>query len=501
MAITEIKPLTRIEGDAKLELDTYLDSANKLRVKNGIATKDGTLATPTNNGARYPKFCVTEFRGFEKFIVGETPDTVTRLVPRICGVCPVPHGAASAASIEAACGVTIADNAKAIRRLMAGVHTVHSHLLHIFLLAGRDFLPHTLLDQELANVVTAHNKAQACVAVFGARPVHQAGILPGGMTKTPSSTELSTIKTRMGEINSYLGKLLPQIKAQLLKIPKDVGNRPANYLSSGIPFYSGVSGSFSYYGAAGGVVLRNSSKPMDFGAATIVPFQPANLKEEIIVPYGNTLTLPDQYSYAKRPYYAYNGTNYVVEVGPLARIAVAYKAGDAVVKKNAEALASSLSLSVGEMLSPGMRNRHIARLLETQILIDRIINSWTGAVTTARAYSKPTLKAGTGTGVYEAPRGTLVHKITIGSDLKTAALDIVVPTTINSPAIEEAVADELVEMTPATAALLKHEEDPADINLKLLLGDAALTARSFDPCCSCSSHVIGPKYNGIKVRI
>lgn len=501
MAITEIKPVTRIEGDAKLELDTYVDSAGKLRVKNGISPGDGTLATPTSNGARYPKFCVTEFRGFEKFIVGEAPDTVTRLVPRICGVCPVPHGAASAASIEAAYGVTISDNAKAIRRLMAGVHTVHSHLLHLFLLAGRDFLPHTLLDQELANVVAAHNKAQACVAVFGARPVHQAGILPGGMTKTPSSTELSTIKTRMGEINSYLNKLLPQIKAQLLKIPKDMGNRPANYLSSGIPFYSGVSGSFSYYGASGGVVLRNSAKPLDFGSASLVPFNPSNLKEETIVPYGNSLSLPDQYSYAKRPYYAYNNTNYVVEVGPLARIAVAYRAGDSVVKKSADALASSFGLSVSEMLSPGTRNRHIARLLETQILIDRIINSWAGAVTSASAYASPKKKAGSGTGVYEAPRGTLIHKITIGSNLTTSSLDIVVPTTFNSPAIEEAVADELVEITPATAALLKSGESASDINLKLLLGDAALTVRSFDPCCSCSSHVIGSKYNGLKVQI
>ena len=71
MAAVEIKPVTRIEGDGKLELETYLD-AGKLKAKNLITPNDGTLVLPTDNAARYPKFCVTEFRGFEKVCTWRT---------------------------------------------------------------------------------------------------------------------------------------------------------------------------------------------------------------------------------------------------------------------------------------------------------------------------------------------------------------------------------------------------------------------------------------------
>lgn len=498
MAAVEIKPVTRIEGDGKLELETYLDDAGKLRVKNLITPNDGTLILPTDNASRYPKFCVTEFRGFERFVLGEQPETVTKLVPRICGVCPVPHNMASTCAVEAAYGTTIVNNAKAIRRLMLAVHTVHSHLLHFFVLGGKDFLPQSVISAELANIIHAHNKAQACVAVFGGKPVHPASCIPGGQTKVPSTAEITSIKTRMTEILNYATSLLPTLKGALLSLPNDFGGRPCNYMSSGIPFYSGVSGSFSYYGTSGGVVIRDPANPTDFNKATIVPFDPANVKEEVITPYGSIISLPANYSYTKRPYYAYGGKNYVCEVGPLARLAVAYKAGDTVVKSTVDSIASSWGVTAADILSPTTRNRHITRLIETVIMIDRILNGgWADAVAQVDSYAPPTRKAGSGVGVIEAPRGTLIHRITVGSDLKTASYDCMVPTTANTGAIEEAVADDLMEIRPETAALLGRA--PTD-DEKLLLGDASRSVRGYDPCCSCSSHMIELKYPDGTIR-
>lgn len=491
MTITEIKPVTRIEGDGKLIIDTYADASGKLRAKRSISPSDGTLNVPTDNASRYPKFSVTEFRGFEKFVVGEQPETVAKLVMRICGVCPVPHGVASSNAIEAAYGISISTNAKAIRRLMQALHTIHSHLMHIFILGGRDVLPHSLLDSEFPRIIEAHNKVQACVSVIGRRPVHSAAILPGGQTKAPTADDINTIKARLEEVNGYLVSLMGTLRSNYLNMPNDFGIRSASYLSSGIPFYSGVSGSYSYDGSSGGVILRNSSNPSDFALATIIPFDPANVREEEITPYKQVINSQANYSYARRPYYAYDGVNYVVETGPIARLAVAYKAGDTIVKSKVDGFASSWGLTPNDILSPTSRNRHIARLLETQILIDRVINSWADAVTRESAFADPTKKAGSGIGVVEAPRGVLIHKIAIGTNLNVASLDVIVPTTVNSAAIEEAVADNLVEITPETASLLKASESASDKNLKVLLGDASRTVRSFDPCCSCSSHVLG----------
>ncbi|MDI6724055.1 MAG: nickel-dependent hydrogenase large subunit [Methanobacterium sp.] len=482
----EIKPVTRIEGDGKLELETYLVDG-KLKVKNLLTPSDGTLNLPTDNGARYPKFCVTEFRGFEKFAVGEQPETVTKLVPRICGVCPVPHNMASTCAVEAAYGTNIVNNAKAVRRLMLAVHTVHSHLLHFFVLAGKDMLPHSIIDQELPNIISAHNKAQACVAVFGGKPVHPASCIPGGQTKVPNATEIGQIKARMQEIQSYAVSLLGTLKGALLALPNDFGIRPCNYMSSGVPFYSGVSGSFSYFGTSGGVVIRDSSNPTDFNSATIAPFNPENVKEEVITPYGSVISLPTNYSYTKRPYYAYNGVNYVCEVGPLARLGVAYKAGDSVVKSTVDSIASDWGVAANDILSPSTRNRHITRLIETVIMIEMILNGGWSNIAHVDSYSPPNEKSGYGVGVIEAPRGTLIHRIRVGSDLKTASYDCMVPTTANTGAFEEAVADDLVEIRPETISLLGR--DPTE-DEKLLLGDASRTIRGFDPCCSCSSHMI-----------
>jgi coenzyme F420-reducing hydrogenase alpha subunit len=500
MAITEIKPVTRIEGDGKLELESYTDSAGKLRVKNLLTPNDGTIVLPTDNAARYPKFCVTEFRGFEKFVLGEAPEVVSNLVPRICGVCPIPHAMASSMSIEDAYGTVIPANGKNVRRLMNALHTVHSHLLHIFVLGSRDFLPHAIIDQELANIIDAHNKSQACVSVLGGKPVHAAGIIPGGQTYRPTVDEVDAFKARMAEIKAYAASLLPAISATLLAIPNDFGIRSANYMSSGIPFYTGVAGSYSYNGSSGGVVISDPDSPTDFAAATIVPFNPANVLEEEIVPYGEVADFVEKYSYARRPFYTYGGRNYVVEVGPLARLAVAYKAGDAVVKPAVDAFASSLGVTANDILSPSTRNRHVARVLELLILIDLIIDRWADAVDHSNSDVVPFKKAGSGVGVIEAPRGTLIHKITVASDLTTGFYSAIVPTTVNTPAIEEAVTDDLIEIRPETVALLKPGEDPASKDLKLLLGDASRTVRGFDPCCSCSSHVLVIKYPDGTVR-
>lgn len=69
------------------------------------------------------------------------------------------------------------------------------------------------------------------------------------------------------------------------------------------------------------------------------------------------------------------------------------------------------------------------------MLIDRIVNAWAGAVTQTGSFSYPARKAGSGIGVVEAPRGTLVHNISIDSSLGLSACTLTVPTTINAPAI------------------------------------------------------------------
>jgi sulfhydrogenase subunit alpha len=85
-------------------------------------------------------------------------------------------------------------------------------------------------------------------------------------------------------------------------------------------------------------------------------------------------------------------------------------------------------------------------------------------------------RSGTGTAVTEAPRGLLLHRYTYDAGGRIAAAEVLTPTALNAASVEERFRA-VVERDPAA-------------------GDAALTlrlemvARAYDPCISCSVHLI-----------
>ncbi|PLX96790.1 MAG: hypothetical protein C0621_01260, partial [Desulfuromonas sp.] len=82
-------------------------------------------------------------------------------------------------------------------------------------------------------------------------------------------------------------------------------------------------------------------------------------------------------------------------------------------------------------------------------------------------------KAGTGTALFEAPRGILVHHYAIDSRGRIAAADIITPTAINQCAMEAQLLSDLQGVAPETM-----EEQ------------ASRLIRAFDPCISCAVHLL-----------
>ncbi len=72
---------------------------------------------------------------------------------------------------------------------------------------------------------------------------------------------------------------------------------------------------------------------------------------------------------------------------------------------------------------------------------------------------------GEGYGVYEAPRGTLIHKVVLEADGRISSYKIIVPTMFNIPLIEK-----------STVGFLAKYVD--------------LVPRFYDPCIPCKTHVI-----------
>jgi NAD-reducing hydrogenase large subunit len=84
-----------------------------------------------------------------------------------------------------------------------------------------------------------------------------------------------------------------------------------------------------------------------------------------------------------------------------------------------------------------------------------------------------------GVGVIEAPRGTLIHDYRVGADDLVTACNLIVSTTHNNQAMNEAVrsvAREYLDGHELTEGLLNRIE---------------VAIRAFDPCLSCATHAIG----------
>jgi Ni,Fe-hydrogenase I large subunit len=209
------------------------------------------------------------------------------------------------------------------------------------------------------------------------------------------------------------------------------------------------------------------------------------------------LNTDGKYSWLKAPRY----DNKAMEVGPLARMLVAYASGH---KRVQEAVNGVLkALGVGPAVLFSTLGRIAARGVETLVTAEQL-SVWIDEL--AENMKKGDLKIHNGEkwepsewpseaqgyGLYEAPRGSLGHWVKI-KDKKIENYQIVVPGTWNgSPR------DANGQRGPYEEALIgtpvANPEQPVEI---------LRTVHSFDPCMACAVHVVDPEGNEvtrIKVR-
>jgi len=88
-------------------------------------------------------------------------------------------------------------------------------------------------------------------------------------------------------------------------------------------------------------------------------------------------------------------------------------------------------------------------------------------------------RVGEGVGIIEAPRGTLIHHYRVGDDDLVTMCNLIVSTTHNNQAMNEAVrsvAREYLDGRELTEGLLNRIE---------------VAIRAYDPCLSCATHALG----------
>jgi NAD-reducing hydrogenase large subunit len=88
-------------------------------------------------------------------------------------------------------------------------------------------------------------------------------------------------------------------------------------------------------------------------------------------------------------------------------------------------------------------------------------------------------RAHEGVGVIEAPRGTLIHHYRVGDDDRVQMCNLIVSTTHNNQAMNEAV-----------RAVARERFDGREIT-EGLLNEIEVAIRAYDPCLSCATHALG----------
>jgi [NiFe] hydrogenase large subunit/hydrogenase large subunit len=196
------------------------------------------------------------------------------------------------------------------------------------------------------------------------------------------------------------------------------------------------------------------------------------------------LDTDSKYSWLKSPRY----DDTPVEVGPLARMLVAYGSGHSRVKELVDTVLGVLGVGAEALFST--LGRTAARGIEAQVLAERslevldqlVANIGGGdiAIHNGDLWEPSTWPAtASGFGMHEAPRGSLSHWVTI-NDGAIDQYQIVVPSTWNA-----GPRDGNGERGAYESALLGTPIADPTQPLEILR-----TLHSFDPCMACAAHVL-----------
>jgi [NiFe] hydrogenase large subunit len=193
-----------------------------------------------------------------------------------------------------------------------------------------------------------------------------------------------------------------------------------------------------------------------------------------------------KYSWFKAPRYE----NLPVEVGPLARVLVAYAKGHEDVVPVVDHVLKTLDVPVTALFST--LGRTAARGIET-LVIGKRVEKWImalvenvkgGDTATYQSWEMP--DKGMGYGLNDVPRGSLGHWIQIEGG-KISNYQYVVPSTWNL-----GPRDDKGQMGPVEEALIGTPIADPEKPLEVLR-----TVHSFDPCIACGVHVIDGDSNQV----
>ena len=446
-----IDPVTRLEGHAKI-----------------------TLKTDAQGEVNEAYFSVTQVRGFEKFSQGRPFYEMPALMARICGICPVSHLIASAKACESIMSVQIPPAAAKLRRALNLAQTIQSHALSFFYLSSPDLLlgmDADIAQRNIFGVVKAKPElglagvqlrrfGQHMIELLGRKRIHPGWVIPGGVTEPLSPAKRDEILGMIPQAYANIKLALDWYKQVVDQFKEEAdcfANFPSSFLGmvgedDGLEF---TDGKLRLIDAEGNILLDK--------------LQAAQFDDH----FGEAV---EPFTFMKFPYFKAQGyPQGAYRVGPLARLNIVKHAGTPMADVE---LKEFKQLAQGPVL--GSFYFHHARLIDILFgieTIERILNDPDILSTHVRATAG--VNRLEGSGMAEAPRGTLMHHYKVDENGQMLWANLVIATGQNNHAMNRGILQ--------VAQRYIHNDKLSDG----ILNRVEAVIRTFDPCLSCSTHAYG----------
>lgn len=421
-----------------VDFDLNINEITKVEGSAGLDVK------VTNGKVEYVKFKVQDYKRFyTQAIQGKPIAAVPQLLSRICGTCSIAHLIASIEAVEKTLQYKPSEQTKILRALTYHGLIIRDHALHLYVFVLPDlFNKDSLLDfdetdqvqHQLLHDTFAVKSAGNNLAKYTAgRSVHAPFPIPGGFLKIPDNNGKTVLLEELEKIRPAVLRLI-----ELFLNSTDTLIRPTNYAALKSDDYSYLEGKLC---DMNGVIAEEA----DF----------RNHLEHIVLPYSQA----SAYTFAGQPY----------RVGALARINLNQQALTERTKKDCVT-----ALKV--FPSHNAYHNNLAQAIEILHSVDDTIDILKNNDFKPEKPDKLDLRAATGVGVVEAPRGTLYHKLEIDDKGIVTKGEVIVPTGQNQITIELDIAE----------YIQKNLHQPKD---ELALACEKII-RAYDPCMSCASHFL-----------
>ncbi|KPC64334.1 Ni/Fe hydrogenase subunit alpha [Streptomyces chattanoogensis] len=442
--VLKVESLARVEGEGALQLRLH----------------DGEVTEAQLRIYEPPRF-------FEAFLRGRAYTEPPDITSRVCGICPVAYQMSACRAIEDACGVVVDGQLAALRRLLYCGEWIESQTLHIHLLHAPDFLGgDSVID--LARTHRTHverglalkQAGNAIVELLGGRAIHPVNARIGGFHRVPSRTELRPLEER-------------------LKRARDDAEATVRWVA-GFDFPDAGIDTQLLALAEPGTYAIDSGTPTAMAAPSTVGL-PEDTDRALPTHTFPLPTFPDHVVESQVPHSTalhslLDGHRHLT--GSLARYAISGR------WLPPDVLQVAREAGLGDPREGTVcRNPFrsiIVRAVEVLYAVGEALRLIDGYDPPPRPCVDVPVRAGTGHGATEAPRGLLYHRYTLDTDGAVTAAALVPPTAQNQAAIEQ-------DLLRSVQERLTTGPHPTDAELT---ARCERVIRNHDPCISCSTHFL-----------